>query len=120
MLGLMKERCVNMAKHEFGLMPRAPLAGERYDVYEPYRYHCITVDDEIIEKLCRKTADIKVYWHTLDCPAKGLAYCGITLIPPETAGELLAAADGISQLAALRKLLRQARRQSRFMIHFGI
>ena len=109
-----------MAKHEFGLMPRAPLAGERYDVYEPYRYHCITVDDEIIEELCRKTADIKVYWHTLDCPAKGLAYCGITLIPPEAAGTLLNAAEELRLPAVLRELLRQARRQSQFIIHFGI
>lgn len=109
-----------MDKHEFGLMPEAPKPGERYDVYEPRRYRCISVEDEAAEKLCEKAADVKMYWHTLDCPEKGLAYCGITLIPPEAAGTLLNAAEELRLPAVLRELLRQAGRQSRFMIHFGI
>ncbi len=40
-----------MAKHEFGMMPQAPEHGVCYDEYEPERYHCIAVDDDIIETL---------------------------------------------------------------------
>ena len=68
-----------MAKHEFGIMERAPSPGERYDTYEPERYGCISVPDEDLEGLFADLR-INVYWHTLDRPEKGLAYCGITLI----------------------------------------
>ena len=37
-----------MAKHEFGIMPKAP-GNERYDCYEPEKYSVIAIDDEYIE-----------------------------------------------------------------------
>ena len=45
---------------------------------------CIVVDDNFIEPIL---IDLQVdcYWHTLQNPGKeGLAYCGNTLIPPES------------------------------------
>ena len=56
-----------MAKHEFGIMERAPSPGERYDTYEPERYGCISVPDEDLEGLFADLR-INVYWHTLDRP----------------------------------------------------
>ena len=35
-----------MAKHEFGIMMDAPQPGKRYDEYEPWKYDCISVDDD--------------------------------------------------------------------------
>ena len=61
-----------MAKHEFGIMKRAPSPGERYDTYEPERYGCISVPDEDLEGLFADLR-INVYWHTLDRLEKGLA-----------------------------------------------
>lgn len=46
-----------MAKHEFGIMERAPSPGERYDTYEPERYGCISVLDEDLEGLF---ADLRI------------------------------------------------------------
>lgn len=40
-----------MAKHEFGIMQEAPQAGQRYDSYEPWKYHCISVDDAYMEDI---------------------------------------------------------------------
>ena len=54
-----------MAKHEFGIIERAPSPGERYDTYEPERYGCISVPDEDLEGLFADLR-INVYWHTLD------------------------------------------------------
>ena len=71
-----------MAKHEFGILPRDPRLGERYDAYEPERYGCVSVDDAWLEPLLEKLADIPAYWHALDRPETGLVYCGVTLIPP--------------------------------------
>lgn len=109
-----------MAKHQFGIMKQNPKPGKRYDEYEPDKYNCIAVDDELIEELSKKTADMDTYWHTVDKPAKGLAYCGITLIPPESADRLIAVADGVSGLSGLCDLLRQAQSQNKFIIHFGV
>ena len=47
-----------MAKHEFGILPRDPRLGERYDAYEPERYGCVSVDDAWLEPLLEKLADI--------------------------------------------------------------
>ena len=38
-----------MASHEFGIMQEAPVLGQRFDEYEPDKYHCIKVDDDVLE-----------------------------------------------------------------------
>lgn len=109
-----------MASHEFGLLPRDPAPGERYDAYEPERYHCIAVDDEWIAPLAEKLKEVPVYWHTLDRPGTGLAYCGVTLIPPESIPGMLAALGSAAALRPLRFLLEQAASAHRFLIHYGL
>ncbi len=37
-----------MAKHEFGIMQRDPTDKDRFDIYEPQKYSCIVVDDDLI------------------------------------------------------------------------
>ena len=109
-----------MAKHEFGILPRDPLPGERYDSYTPERYHCIAVDDAWIEPLSDRLADVPMYCHTLDRPETGLVYCGVTLIPPASLPAVLDALDGGAELAPLRALLERARAEGRFVIHYGL
>ncbi len=109
-----------MAKHEFGIMETAPKSGERYDEYEPQKYHCITVDDDYIEDILERFNDIDFYWHSLDVPGKGLAYCGITLIPPSSDKAFVAAIEDIPELSGLKALLQKAMDENKFVIHFGI
>ena len=73
-----------MARHEFGMMPQVPAAGQRFEKYEPGKYRCIPVEDDEIERLLPETLGLPMYWHTVDRPGRGLCYTGITLIPPET------------------------------------
>ena len=79
---------MTMAKHEFGIMPVAPQPGERYDQYGPWKYGCISVDDDYLEGIIEKLTSIDFYWHALSVEGKGLAYCGITLIPPSSLSAL--------------------------------
>ena len=72
-----------MARHEFGMMPQAPAAGQRFEQYEPGKYRCIPVEDDEIERLLPETLGLPMYWHTVDRPGRGLCYTGITLIPPD-------------------------------------
>ena len=109
-----------MAVHEFGSLTRDPVPGERYDTYEPERYGCVAVDDEWVEPLAEKLAELPVYWHTLDRPEKGFACCGITLIPPSSIPAVLAALDAAEEWTTLGGLLEEAKAQGRFVIHYGL
>ena len=85
-----------MANHEFGIMQNQPMNKERFDEY--------------------------CYWHTLQNPGKGLAYCGITLIPPESMDiliKILLLQDKL-EYTDLIYLANQAKEENKYIIHFGI
>jgi len=110
-----------MATHEFGIMDRDPRPGEWYSDYQPEKYHCVYVDDAYLEEELDRFADIPCYWQTLDQPGKGLDYCGVTLIPPESIPALLRALRGLEEgFWDVIPLLDRAAREKKFVIHFGI
>ena len=109
-----------MAEHEFGMMDKAPAHGERYDNHEPEKYACISVDDDWIEPLLPKLNGIDFFWHSLDVPGKGLAYCGITLIPPESMEAVVGIIEETPGLGNLKKMLVEAKAKNRFVIHYGL
>lgn len=109
-----------MARHEFGIMENAPKPQKRYDEYEPQKYNCISVDDEYVEKIDATLNDIDFYWHTLDVPAKGIAYTGITLIPPTSIQAFAAVIKEIAALNELKDLLEKALADNKWVIHFGL
>lgn len=109
-----------MAKHEFGIMAEAPRPGERYDTYEPERYNCISVDDEDLNAAEGRLSTVACYWHTLAVKEKGLTWCGITLLPPESLSACIDAVAGLPALGALKELLEKAREEGRWVIHYGL
>ena len=110
-----------MAHYDFGIMNRAPEHGERYDSYEPEKYSAIAVLDDAIEPVLTECSGLDCFWHTLDWPAKGFTWCGITLIPPESAEEMASIiADRDTELRKLAELLTNAGAQGKFVICFGI
>ena len=111
---------MDMPTHEFGIMQERPNPGERFDSYEPERFRCISVDDGAIEPLLHKLKQVKCYWHTLDRPEYGLAYYGITLIPPESLNAVMEIVWHDRNLSDLLALLSEAQKEERFIIHFGI
>ena len=110
-----------MAKHEFGIMEQAP-GMERYDSYEPERFGCISLGDEWVEALLPLLDGIPCFWHTRQRPGKGLAYCGITLIPPQSLERFVhvfqaqenAAYDGVIAL------FQRAIQAGKYVIHYGL
>ena len=111
---------INMAKHEFGIMKVTPKLNERYDTYEPEKYDCISIDDDFIEPLLDKLAQIDCYWHTLNQPGSGLEYCGISLIPPSSLEQFVVLLDGTIGTDGLKSLLLRAKTEGKYVIHFGI
>ena len=106
--------------HEFGLMPDMPQPGERYDSYEPWEYNAISIHDECIEPLSAQLNTIDMFWHTLDVPGKGLAYCGITLIPPSAHCDVLKIIRPKAGLEQLTELVQKAAEEEKYIIHFGL
>ncbi|MBQ9940071.1 MAG: hypothetical protein IJO74_00820 [Clostridia bacterium] len=109
-----------MARHDFGIMQNAPKPGKRYDEYEPQKYNCISVDDDYMELIDANLNNVNFYWHTLDIPAKGIAYTGITLIPPTSIQAFTAVIKDITELNELKNLLEKALAENKWVIHFGL
>lgn len=106
--------------HEFGIMEHDPKPGERYDSYEPWKYAVISVHDDHIETLAPRLDEIDMFWHTLDVPGRGLAYCGITLIPPSAFPAVLEIIRPVAELRPLTELMEQADREKKYIIHYGL
>ena len=109
-----------MLCHEFGIMVQAPCPRERFDRYDPERYGCIRVSDDDLQPVLEAFRLGRSYWHTLQRSELGLAYSGVTLIPPETCGKYLEIVLSQPRLASLASLLLQATQKQQFVIHFGI
>ena len=109
-----------MANHEFGIMQTPPKNRKRYDDFEPEKYNCITVNDDYLEIVANDLNDIDFYWHTLDVSGKGLAYCGVTLIPHSSMQKFISVIKDISELNELKKILLKAYEENKWVIHFGI
>lgn len=111
---------IYMAKHEFGIMMDAPQQGKRYDEYEPWKYACISVDDAYLEGVVERLTSIDFYWHTLSVKGKGLAYCGVTLVPPCSLKAFIDVVADNSELSELKKLLEKALSNNKWVIHYGL
>jgi hypothetical protein len=109
-----------LARHEFGIMQNAPQQGKRYDDYVPWEYDCISVDDGHLEGIDNHLCRIDFYWHTLDVKGKGIAYCGVTLIPPCSVKAFIDVIKDISELSNLKALLEKAHSENKWIIHFGL
>lgn len=109
-----------MPVHEFGIMPSDPQKGKSYIDYEPEKYNCILVDDKYILPFLNRFREIKCFWHTVDRSEYGLAYYGITLIPPESLGSVIEIIWNKTELSELIALLSEAERENKYVIHFGI
>lgn len=111
-----------MANHEFGIMETGPKMSQWFDKYEPEKYKRIKINDDFIEPLLTEFQNIPCFWHTLKRSETNLAYCGITLIPPESIDDFLFIFNRYhsEQYKAIIGLLEQTKRKNKYIIHFGI
>ena len=109
-----------MLTHEFGIMQKNPDPQKRYDGYMPEAYSCISVRDSLILPRCAKLKALKCYWHTLERPGLGLAYYGVTLIPPKSLVGFMDILWDEPELSELMALFAKAQQENKYVIHFGI
>ena len=108
--------------HEFGIMQINPTIDSKFNNYEPQKYNAISIHDDCILPLLDRLNSYKCYWHSLDREEFGIAYYGITLIPPTTAKEFLnifeyEKSDTYNEIVLLFKT---AILDDKYIIHFGI
>jgi len=114
-----------MPVHEFGIIDNTENV-KRNIGYEPQKYNCISVDDEIIIDLNENLSIMRTYFHSLERPEFGLAYWGITIIPPESLSmffDVVTSSTLYKKSAELNELtskILQTKEENKFMIHFGI
>jgi len=119
----------NLAKHEFGIIDTFK-ENKWYSNYEPEKYNCISVNDDLIEELVIKYSKelmgIKTYFQSTVQPGTGLDYCGVTLIPPESLMQfrnIIMEANSqfnSQELKALIEMTTCAIKMGKYMIHYGI
>ena len=98
-----------------------------YMEYEPEKYACVAIDDDLyIDDWWNELKKMQTYFGGMDKPAKGLCRDGITLIPPEELKhfeEVVKKDKRLQRDQSLQKLLhliRKARKEHKYMIHFGV
>lgn len=110
-----------MTFHEFGVMKRAPAWEEMYEKYDlSLCGETAAVEDDEVNTLWEHFGSIPCFWHSLQRPTQGLAYTGITLIPPSSAKNLLDRLPQQDQLCSLKGVLHSAWEKGCYVIHFGI
>lgn len=70
--------------HDFGIIDDVNSKKDYDGEYSPEKYNCISVEDDIICSLSKNLSVMKTYLHSLDRREFGLAYFGITIIPPDS------------------------------------
>jgi len=115
-----------MIKAEFGWIDEIDREKD-YSEYEPEKYHCVAIDDDIyISDWWDRLLLMRTYHHRLSRPAFGLARWGVTIIPPESLamfqdivlGDRRIRSD--EHLRELADVIEQAICGNKYMIHFGV
>ncbi|HDR7794467.1 TPA: short-chain dehydrogenase [Bacillus luti] len=111
--------------HDFGIIDDFDQQ-KNYNDYTPEKYHCISVDDDIINSLNPHLSIMKTYFHSVKNPEYGLAYWGVTIIPPESLSrfyETVTSSRFFKHSAELNELaskIVQATAEKKYMIHYGV
>jgi len=111
-----------MPKHEFGIIDKISNDKHLYEEYEPNKYNCVSIHDDFITPILKELMKINTFFHNTSRPEKGLAYCGITLIPPTSLIEFKQIIDnfGVRELIPLSDKISEAITLQKYMIHYGI
>ncbi|UFJ43370.1 short-chain dehydrogenase [Brevibacillus humidisoli] len=111
--------------HEFGILDDID-SQKDYNDYNPQKYNCISVDDDMINGLMEHLSTMKTYFHSCNRPERGLAHWGITIIPPESLSlfyDVVTSSRYYNQSVELHELaskIIQAIDEKKYMIHYGI
>ena len=111
-----------MAYHEYGIIEDFHPLSSEYEEYAPEKYGCIRVEEDLAEPVMERLVDLPTFFHRGTRPEKGFAWCGITIVPPQSLPRFLAAVEEAKApgLARLKQMIRTAQARGKHMIHYGL
>lgn len=110
---------------EFGIINKFDETKD-YSKYEPEKYNCTAIDDDILNDWWNDLTLLKTYFHSYNRPNFALARWGVTLIPPESLEDFYNIISKYTkskpsvELDDLMKLLRKAICENKYVIHYGV
>jgi len=111
---------------EFGIIEEFDEYKDYSSDYNPQKYSCVAIDDDILDDWWNELTLIKTYFHSYSRPNFALARWGVTLIPPESLEVFyhIVSKDTRSksseELIKLMILLRKAISENKYVIHYGV
>ena len=111
---------------EFGIIDDFHKECDYSGAYEPEAYHCVAIDDDILDNWWDDLILMKTYFHQYGEVKYGLARWSVTLIPPESLDDFYEAVlrDGRvktnESLQKLVQMIEKARTEGKYMIHYGV
>lgn len=111
---------------EFGIIDHIDPLKNYGDSYEPEKYGCIAICDDVINEWWDDLISMKSYFHCLSREETALARWGVTLIPPESLNLLInviqtkTSDDYKEDALEIVELLVKAKAQGKFVIHYGV
>jgi len=115
--------------HDFGIIDSFE-EDKWYSIYEPDKYNCVAVSDELIAEVLAKHKEelsaIRTYYQVKTQPGTGLDYCGVTLIPPESLSrfrDVIIKAFNDTKAEELQRLIdkiSEAIKENKYVIHYGL
>lgn len=109
--------------HEFAILQGVPAAEDEYDCTMLRWLVSVGVEDEVLESIRERQQFIPTFYGSLKRRGKGLAYYGVTLVPPDSLAafqDVLEFGDVEKAVMELIALVKLAREQNCYIIHFGI
>ncbi|QNU65416.1 hypothetical protein EHE19_010750 [Ruminiclostridium herbifermentans] len=111
---------------EFGIIEEFDKDKDYSSEYEPQKYNCVAIDDDILDDWWEELTLIKTYFHCYSRLEYGLARWGVTLIPPESLEAFYNIVSKYEktktseELTNLKILLRKAISENKYVIHYGV
>lgn len=97
-----------------------------YSCYEPQKYSCVDINDDILNDWWNELTLIKTYFHCYSRPSFALDRWGVTLIPPDSLETFYNVVSNdkrsksSNELIDLMVLLRKAISNNKYVIHYGV
>ncbi|MBU5675559.1 hypothetical protein KQI88_03930 [Alkaliphilus sp. MSJ-5] len=111
---------------QFGIIDKFEKNKDYSSDYEPRKYNCVAIDDDILNDWWEELTFMKTYFHCYSRPNFALARYGVTIIPPESLETFynIVSKDIRSKLSEelinLMVLLRTAISLNKYVIHYGV
>ena len=119
-------------EHHFGIIDKFDELKDYGALEEEYpciikKHNCISYDDDALTRWALDLTNTEMHWHRYGNYGKGLAWCGITLIPPYILPEIIhwlalyikKSLFCDAEALKLLGLLKNAFKESKWVIHCG-